>query len=70
MGLINTRRGFIWGEGIGLMMKGLCSSRLFRFLSEAFFFFLIDDLNEPCGNIHNRKVVLRVSTSPRDTSKH
>lgn len=32
---------------MGLIMKGLCSSRLRLFLMDAFFFFRMEDLNEP-----------------------
>ena len=51
-GLRKTNRGFIRGEGIGLMMNGLGFSSPddllmdFRFI-DGFFFFLCDDLNEP-----------------------
>jgi hypothetical protein len=45
---MNTSNGFMCGDGIGFMMKGLTSSLLLRFFNEAFFFFLSDDLKEPC----------------------
>ena len=56
LGLMNTTSGLMCGDGMGFTMNGRWSSRLFRFFNEAFFFFRIDDLNDPCKNRNTFKL--------------
>lgn len=48
---MKTIIGFMVGEGIGLITKGLESDEFFFRRDAFFFFFLIDDLNEPFRGI-------------------